>query len=115
MNPKIEAKQINSRPSIPKLKYIVTSHFTTIKKETLGTLQELFNQVNLWRNMQISHYIFLGCQRLLYPVWCGAHNSLPEYEMLPKGHSLFSQTLKRFHQEGNRTVIQRAYYASIFA
>ena len=36
INPKIEAKPINSRSSIPKLKYIVTSHFTTTKKETLG-------------------------------------------------------------------------------
>ena len=36
MNPIIEAKTINSRPFIPELKNILTSHFTTIKKETLG-------------------------------------------------------------------------------
>ena len=39
MTPKIEAKPINSCPSIPKLKNIATSRFTTIKKETQGALK----------------------------------------------------------------------------
>ena len=36
MNQIIKVKPINSRPLIPELKNIVTSHLTTIKKETLG-------------------------------------------------------------------------------
>ena len=36
MTPKIEAKPNNLHPSIPQLKNIVMSHFTTIKKETPG-------------------------------------------------------------------------------